>query len=329
MIAFLAFISCIFVLSLKLPLILSNIYQIEQMQKYLFLFSFALLAFACGPGSSKGSREGERVLTVTIEPQRYFLDRIVGNAFTINTLVPVGTSPETYEPAPSVMVNMGKSEIYFMVGDLGFERAWSQRLAENNPEVLIVNCSDGVERMEGHEHHHDEGDAHHHHHHDGMDPHVWSSPKAVKLFTRNMLEAVVNADPGNEEIYRENYRQLLGTIERTDSTIQTLLDNAKGRSFIIYHPALGYFARDYGLSQLSIEFEGKNPSPSQIKELVDIARAEKVNTIFVQMGFDKKNAEVIAQEINGEIFVIDPLAYEWDEELIRIASILSREPEKK
>jgi len=299
------------------------------MQKYLFLFSFALLAFACGTGSSKGSREGERVLTVTIEPQRYFLDRIVGNAFAINTLVPVGTSPETYEPAPSVMVNMGKSEIYFMVGDLGFERAWSQRLAENNPEVLIVNCSDGVERMEGHEHHHDEGDAHHHHHHDGMDPHVWSSPKAVKLFTRNMLEAVVNADPGNEEIYRENYRQLLGTIERTDSTIQTLLDNAKGRSFIIYHPALGYFARDYGLSQLSIEFEGKNPSPSQIKELVDIARAEKVNTIFVQMGFDKKNAEVIAQEINGEIFVIDPLAYEWDEELIRIASILSREPVKK
>lgn len=299
------------------------------MQKYLFLFSFALLAFACGPGSSKGSRDGKRVLTVTIEPQRYFLDRIVGNAFTINTLVPVGTSPETYEPAPSVMVNMGKSEVYFMVGDLGFERAWSQRLAENNPEVLIVNCSDGVERMEGHEHHHDEGDAHHHHHHDGMDPHVWSSPKAVKLFTRNMLEAVVNADPGNEEIYRENYRQLLGTIERTDSTIQTLLDNAKGRSFIIYHPALGYFARDYGLSQLSIEFEGKNPSPSQIKELVDIARAEKVNTIFVQMGFDKKNAEVIAQEINGEIFVIDPLAYEWDEELIRIASILSREPEKK
>ena len=299
------------------------------MQKYLFVFSFALLAFACGTGSSKGSREGERVLTVTIEPQRYFLDRIVGNAFTINTLVPVGTSPETYEPAPSVMVNMGKSEIYFMVGDLGFERAWSQRLAENNPEVLIVNCSDGVERMEGHEHHHDEGDAHHHHHHDGMDPHVWSSPKAVKLFTRNMLEAVVNADPGNEEIYRENYRQLLGAIERTDSTIQTLLDNAKGRSFIIYHPALGYFARDYGLSQLSIEFEGKNPSPSQIKELVDIARAEKVNTIFVQMGFDKKNAEVIAQEINGEIFVIDPLAYEWDEELIRIASIWSREPEKK
>ncbi len=299
------------------------------MQKYLFLFSFALLAFACGTGSSKGSREGERVLTVTIEPQRYFLDRIVGNAFAINTLVPVGTSPETYEPAPSVMVNMGKSEIYFMVGDLGFERAWSQRLAENNPEVLIVNCSDGVERMEGHEHHHDEGDAHHHHHHDGMDPHVWSSPKAVKLFTRNMLEAVVNADPGNEEMYRENYRELLGTIERTDSTVQTLLSNAKGRSFIIYHPALGYFARDYGLSQLSIEFEGKNPSPSQIKELVDIARAEKVNTIFVQMGFDKKNAEVIAQEINGEIFVIDPLAYEWDEELIRIASILSREPEKK
>ena len=139
----------------------------------------------------------------------------------------------------------------------------------------------------------------------------------------------MEADPGNEEMYRENYRQLLGTIERTDSTVQALLDNAKGRSFIIYHPALGYFARDYGLNQLSIEFEGKNPSPSQIKEMIDIARQEKIHTVFVERGFDKKNAEVIAEEINAELFVIDPLAYEWDEELIRIASILSRETEKK
>lgn len=280
---------------------------------------------ACGSGSKSGAGEGEgeRILTVTIEPQRYFLDQIVGDRFTVNTLVPPGASPETYEPPPSVMVDLGKSELYFLVGELGFEKAWSHRLAENNPDVTVVNCSEGIELMEGHDHHHGDEEGHFQHH-EGMDPHVWSSPRVVKQFTRNMVEAVVKADPDNEERYRTNYAELARMIERTDSIVGALLEEAASRSFIIYHPALGYFAEDYDLYQFSIEFEGKNPSPSQIKELVDIARAEKINTIFVQMGFDKKNAEVIAQEINAEIFVIDPLAYNWDEEMIRIASILAR-----
>lgn len=294
------------------------------MQKYLFIFCFALTLLACGSGSKNGTPDGKRVLTVTIEPQRYFLDRVVGDAFYINTLVPTGSSPETYEPAPSVMVEMGKSEVYFRVGDLGFEKAWSKRLADNNPEVIIVNCSEGIELMDGHDHHHDDGHDHPHHH-DGMDPHVWSSPRAVKVFTRNMLEAVIKVDPANEDIYRANHELLDETIERTDSMIRSLLKDVPGRSFIIYHPALGYFAQDYGLHQLSIEFEGKNPSPSQIKQLVDIARKEKINTVFIERGFDKKNAEVIAGEINAEVFEINPLAYEWDEELVRVATILARD----
>ncbi len=294
------------------------------MKKYLLVIFFALAAAACGTGSKRGAGEGERILTVTIEPQRYFLDRIVGDAFVVNTLVPPGASPETYEPAPSVMVELGKSKLYFKVGDLGFERAWSQRLVENNPDVVVVDCSEGIDLMEGHDHHHGDEEGHFQHH-EGMDPHVWSSPRAVKHFTRNMVEAVVESDPQNEDVYRANYEALARTIERTDSIVKALLENAASRSFIIYHPALGYFAEDYGLHQFSIEFEGKNPSPSQIKELIDIARKENINTVFVQLGFDKKNAEVIAEEINAEIFTIDPLAYAWDEEVIRIAAILSRD----
>jgi len=262
-----------------------------------------------------------KVLTVTIEPQRYFLEQIVGDAFTINTLVPPGTSPETYEPAPSVMVDMSNSLIYFMVGNLGFEKAWSERLAANNPNVTIVNCSAGIGLMEGHEQSGDhalnevQGDS---------DPHVWSSPRAMKHFTRNMLEAVVKVDPANEEIYSSNFEKLTDKINVTDSLIREKLGNASSRSFIIYHPALSYFANDYGLRQHSIELEGKSPSPAQIKELVDLARKEHINTVFIQRGFDKKNAEVIAREIGAEVFEIDPLSYDWDKELLRIATILSR-----
>ncbi|WP_298651086.1 zinc ABC transporter substrate-binding protein [uncultured Proteiniphilum sp.] len=306
------------------------------MQKYLFIVLLSSLALGCGSGTKNGNAEDKRVLTVTIEPQRYFLDQIVGDAFTVNTLVPPGTSPETYEPAPSVMIDMGKSDIYFMVGGLGFENAWSKRLTENNPDVTIVNCSEGIDLMEGHGHnhdhahgHHDQADGHGHaHSHGAMDPHVWSSPLAVKIFIRNMLGAVVKADPDNEEIFRTGFDEFSVKIDRTDSLIRNLLVNIPSKSFIIYHPALGYFARDYGLYQYSVEFEGKSPSPSQIKELVDIARKEKINTVFIQRGFDTKNAAVIAQEIGAEVFEIDPLRYEWDEELLRIATILARETDE-
>lgn len=316
------------------------------MRKYLYIILLSVLTLACGSGNKNNNAEGKRVLTVTIETQRYFLDHIVGDAFTINTLVPPGSSPETYEPAPSVMVDMAKSYVYFMVGDLGFENAWSKRLAENNPNVSIINCSEGIDRMEGHEHcDHDHGDSHHHHHgddhdhdhahheeshshvhaHSGVDPHVWSSPRAVATFARNMLNVVVELDPDNEEKFLDGFEALLEKVEQTDNQIRDLLKDAPSKSFIIYHPALSYFARDYGLHQLSIEFEGKSPSPAQIKELVDVARKEKINTIFIERGFDTKNAEVIAQEIGAEVFEINPLRYEWDEELLRIASILARE----
>lgn len=293
-----------------------------MMKKYLLLFFVGVMALSCGTGAKKKAMGGSNdVLTVTIEPQRYFLEQIVGEAFTVNTLVPKGTSPETYEPAPSVMVDMGRSSLYFMVGDLGFEKTWSVRLAENNPELTIVNCSKGIELMEGHEHHHHDGHAHHH---EGMDPHVWSSPKAMRVFTSNMLDALVEEYPDRADFLLDNYKVLEQTILHTDSVVKSLLEDSPIRSFIIYHPALGYFAKDYGLHQYSIEFEGKNPSPAQIKELIDVARKEGINTVFIQRGFDKKNGEVIAAEVGAELFEIDPLAYEWNEELIRLATILSR-----
>lgn len=290
--------------------------QINKMQKYLPLLLVILLLSSCNSASRTDGDGKRELLTVTIEPQRYFLEQIVGDTYKINTLVPPGTSPETYEPAPSVMMEMAKSKIYFKVGDLGFERAWSRRLAENNPNVKIVDCSKGIALIEGH--HHDD------HVYEAMDPHVWSSPRAVRIFTKNIVDAMISADPENEEMFRYNYDSFTAKIDSIDSLISSALENVQERSFIIFHPALSYFANDYNLHQHSIEFEGKNPSPVQIKNLVDIAKEEGVNTIFVQKGFDKKNAKVIASEIGAEIFEINPLSYNWDEELIRIAEILSR-----
>lgn len=299
-------------------------------QKYLSLLILIIIAFVfldCSEGNKSEKTEDKTILTVTIDPQRYFLEQIAGDNFTINTLVPPGTSPETYEPAPSVMVDMNKSKLYFMIGDLGFEKVWSKRLAENNPNIKIIDCSRDLSLIEGVEHNHTD-DHGHSHSHGGLDPHIWSSPAAVKEMTQIMLNSIIEFDPENVETYLLNYSNFIKRVDSTDSIIKELLADIPTRSFIVFHPSLGYFAQQYNLNQHSIEFEGKNPSPSQIRMLIDDAGKENIKTVFIQRGFDEKNAEVVAKEIGADVFEIDPLSYEWDTELIKIAEILARDKAK-
>lgn len=291
------------------------------MKKIVYLSLLFLLVVSCTNSNKTRKNSDKKILTVTIEPQRFFLDEIVGSDFSINVLVPPGTSPETYEPAPSVLLEMSKSDIYFKVGDLGFEKAWSDRLAQNAPHVKMVNCSDNIDLLEGQCLHHEHD---HNHVHGESDPHVWSAPGAVRIFTKNILEALIATYPEDAEKFQANFNNLTERINATDSIIRTTLNQAPTNAFIIYHPALGYFAHEYGLQQHSIEFEGKSPSPAQMKKLVDLARKENINTVFVQKGFDSKNAKIVASELGAKVFEIDPLNYEWDKELIRIAQILAR-----
>ena len=275
--------------------------------------------------SCNSSKENTPTLSVTIEPQRYFVEQIVGDKFKVNTIVPAGTSPEAYDPTPSQMIALNKSTLYFKVGYLGFENAWGKNLEANNVHVRLINTSENIDLIEGSDHSTEIGDGHDHegHDHSGVDPHVWSSPKSALIMAENMLNALVVADVENQKYYRDNFKHLQAEMVETDSVITELLAGATARSFIIYHPALGYFARDYNLTQYSIELEGKSPSPQQLKEMIDFAHAQGIKTIFVQKGFDSKNAESLAKEVGASIHSIDPLSYHWSEELIRIAKILA------
>ena len=292
------------------------------MKNYIYL---SLLLFLLIVGCNNAS-DNISTISVTIEPQRYFVEKIAGDKFEVNTIVPSGTSPETYDPTPSQMVALGKSVLYFKVGYLGFENAWGKNLEENNVDVHIVNSSNNIKLINGDEHTVEIGDAHDHegHSHDGVDPHIWSSPKTALIMAENILNALVVADVENQKYYRDNFKLLEAEIIETDKRITELLENSPVKSFIIYHPALGYFARDYNLTQYSIELDGKNPSPKQLKEMIDFANASGIKTIFVQKGFDVKNAESLAKEVQASIHSIDPLSYNWSEELIKIAEILAK-----
>ena len=291
------------------------------MKNYLYLTLILLLALSCS-----SLKENSPTVTVSIEPQRYFVEQIVGDKIKVNTIVPTGTSPEAYDPTPSQMIELSKSILYFKVGYLSFENAWGKNLEENNVNVDMINTSNNINLIEGNDHSIEIGEHHEHkgHNHQGVDPHIWSSPKSALIMAKNMLNALVAEDVENQTYYRENFKKLEAEIFDTDQKITSLLENAPVKSFIIYHPALGYLARDYNLTQYSIEFEGKSPSPQQLREMIDIAREEGIKTIFVQKGFDSKNAESLAKEVGATIHSIDPLSYDWKEEMIKIAEILEK-----
>ena len=212
---------------------------------YFLVLVGLLLLVACG-----GKRQrAERMISVTIEPQRYFAERIAGEHFAIHCVVPAGQSPETYDPTPQQMVQIGQSEAYLRIGSIGFELAWMNAIADNNPQLQIFDLSEGMHLLQGeeaeeeeHAHAHAHGaeseEGHHHHHHGGMDPHIWSSISGARVVAQNTLKALQTLDPANADTYTANYQQVVALIDSTEAVVSTLLKPLAHRSFIIYHPAL-------------------------------------------------------------------------------------------
>ena len=277
---------------------------------------FVLLLAACSHRPAQDNR-----IMVTIEPQRYFAQQLVDSLFEVISLVPPGSSPESYDPTPREMARLSRSKAYFCIGHIGFENVWLEKLKINHPNVLFFDNSEGIVPIIGDHHHDTEGlvDSHSHH----IDPHTWSSPRQARIIVENMFAALLKIDAEHTDIYRKNRDKLLSEIDETDRIVSSYLEHSPQKAFIIYHPALTYLARDYGLTQYAIEAEGKEPSPEQLKQLVDLTKKEAIRTVFIQQEFDRKNAEIIARETGCRLEVIQPLSYHWSEEIIRIAKILS------
>ena len=282
------------------------------MKKLIYILTLFILS-GCGNTTQKSEKP---ILTVTLEPLRYFTEAIAGNNYEVVSMVPKGSSPESYDPTPQQLVNLSKSQAYFRIGYIGFEQAWMKKLEANCPDMKVYDTSKGIDliRDKGHWH----GD---HFHEGGVEPHVWNSTQNALIIADNIYQALCELDSTHQEDYQKRLDVLKQTIRQTDANICTLLENADS-TFLIYHPALSYFARDYGLKQVSIEEGGKEPSPAQLKALIETCRNENVHTIFVQQEFDQRNAQLIAHELGINIVSINPLSYDWVKEMIRIAEAL-------
>ena len=228
------------------------------MKKLLYIL-ILFLGFACG---NTTQNSGIPVITVTLEPLRYFTEAIAGEQFKVVSMVPKGSSPETYDPTPQQLVDLSHSQAYFRIGYIGFEQAWMKKLEANCPEMKVFDTSRGVDliRAEGHWH----GN---HFHEGGVEPHIWNSTQNAMVIAENICTALCELDTLHQADYRQRLEVLKQTIRNTDADVRSFLENAD-TTFLIYHPALSYFARDYGLRQISIEDGGKEPSPAQLKNLI-------------------------------------------------------------
>jgi zinc transport system substrate-binding protein len=274
-----------------------------------------VLLSACetAPVQNQPPVDGVPQVTVSIPPQAFFVERIAGEAVSVNVMVQPGDNVHTYEPSPEQMKMVSSSQIFFSIG-VEYEENWIPRFTDINPQMIVVDSAAGIQKIEATDHHDHEEDADSHDDEPakhGHDPHVWLAPAHGERIAENILVALIDLVPDKAERFQENFDSLIVEIDALDARILTALANLENRQFMVYHPAWGYFAEQYQLIQFPVEIGGQEPSARELAELVKLARQENINVIFVQPAFNTANAITLANELGAEVVLIDPLEYDW------------------
>jgi zinc transport system substrate-binding protein len=287
------------------------------MKRIIFLIALALVVVSCGSKKTSEKKQESNVITVSILPQQTFVKKIAGDDFEINLLIPPGSSPAAYTLLPSQLKDIARSAIWFRIGYIGFEHSWKDKIAQANSQMKVVNISEGLDLIAENKEQH--GD---HVHMDGIDPHVWLSPVLVKQMAKRILEELIVLKPEKTEEYTENYMRFGEECDQLNTELKNKLKDYQGRKFIVFHPSLSYYAREYGLDQYSLESGGKEPTPQHLRNVVDLARKENIKIIYIQSEFDREHARVFANEIGGDIIPVWPLNPEWADNLRKMTDIL-------
>ena len=276
----------------------------------LLALTLVILALSCRQREAAPERIG---VVVSILPQVEFVENVGREKVDVRVMVPPGASPHAYEPTPSQMTAISRAQMYAKVGSgIDFELVWMDKLIAVNKKMLVVDCSEGVplqEMVGGHEH-------------GTLDPHIWLSPLNARTMVRNICNGLMRIDPDNRAYYEQNRDSYLVKLTQLDQDIRNGLAGMKNRSFMVYHPSFGYFAREYNLNMIPIEEEGKEPTAAGITHLIERAKEHKIKVIFVSPQFNPQSAKVIADEIGGRVVFIDPLAGDYITNLRRVLNEL-------
>ena len=254
------------------------------------VLAMALLAASCGGRATEGGKIG---VTVTILPLADFAEKVGGDKVDVTVMVPPGAEPHAYEPTPGQMVKLSTARMYVKVGSgLEFELAWMDKFEQQNRSMLVVDSSQGIAIM-------------------GNDPHTWLSPSNARTMVENIYQGLIKIDPENEAYYAQNRDEYLRQLDELDKEIRQGLEGVKNKAFMVFHPAWAYFARDYGLEEIAIEVEGKEPSAQDMARFIELAKTRGIKTIFASPQFNSQPARTIADEIGGKVVFIDDLAKDY------------------
>jgi len=275
-----------------------------------------------------GNAEPLRVF-VSVLPLKTFVEKVGGGHVEVRAMVGPGFNPHTYDPSPREIAALSEAALYVGAG-IPFEHTWMDRIRSANREMQVLDARAGIEPPgpEEPEHNHDaarrENGAgadrdHVRHDHQEGDPHIWTSPLLVRQMAGAIRDKLAELDPENENDYTRNYTAFVAELDALDREIRTLLAHAPDRKIMVFHPAWGYFADAYGLVQVPIEKEGKEPGPRALAALIEQAKRKRVKIIFVQPQFSRKSAEQVAHAIGGQVVAIDPLSPDYSANLRAVA----------
>lgn len=257
----------------------------------------SLLVCGCAP-----SGDGRAVVSVSLPVVGGLVERLTDQV-EVNVMIPAGSDHDSYSPRPSQLARLEASRLYLALGPLEFEQQWRPTFAANAPGMRWIDLSQGVELLGGSAcHAHGEAHADPRHGEVHADPHYWLSPASADRLARNMAAALRSLLPGQQQ----RIDSALNAVSHELRAFDARLERARGRAFAIYHPALAYVARDYGLRQLAIGNEGSGASPATYARLVDQARADSVTVLFVQRGYSPETVRHTAEEIGARLVALQP-----------------------
>jgi len=285
---------------------------------HIFLALTITYLVSCNSPNSRNKNDEKPVVTVSILPLKTFVEEIAGNDFEINLLLPPGSSPANFTLVPSQLKNISRSEVWFRIGHIGFEYSWRDKIEQANRNMKVVNLSEGLDLIS--DEYLPSGEksklA-------GINPHTWLSPTLVKQMASRITEELLLLNPEKKGEYQENLARFIAKINELEREIKSALKDFENRQFIMFHPSLSYFAREYGLVQYSLEPGGKEPTPQRMAALVDFAKEAGIRAIYIQSDFDLEQARVFAEEIDGEVVQMWPLNPAWFENLREITELLT------
>lgn len=262
---------------------------------FILFISFSL------PLSAEPQETRSYHVLVSVAPHKFFVESIAGDTVKVDLLVPAGTSFHTFEPSPKQMLAACCADAWFRIGE-SFETQVSQALQSHHPEMRLVDLRQGIELItDPHAAcpHCSKSDA-------GADLHIWLSPKQAKVQAQTIAQTLSELYPEHRQEYQKRLENFLAALQALDQEIRRRLEPLKDRTIMVSHPAYAYFAQDYGLTQFSIEFEGKDPSPRQLTMTLQRARETKIKTIFIQPQHSSKGARLIAEELGAKVVSLDP-----------------------